>query len=257
MSSHGAVFHLHDGHGDHHENGQQSVVVIGNSADKQAQTVNAIHEAGNSGSPGRNGSDDTDGSGGSVDQISQLGTGNVVLIGQGTHNGTDGQAVEVVVDEDQAAQSDDAQLSGNAGLDVGNAPLTESGRTAGGIDQLNDEAQQHVEDQNADIPAVGQVHDDTIVKDMGNSAHKIEVGKHSSTNSDTQEQGRINFLGDQGKTDGDDGGQGSPNGVVSEAFAYFSGKATNAQQHGNAQPQKQDFHDLVAFHDKTLLFISL
>ena len=66
MSSHGAVFHLHDSHGDHHEQGQQSVVVVGDSADEQAQTVNTIHETGNSSSPGRDGSDDTDGSGSGI-----------------------------------------------------------------------------------------------------------------------------------------------------------------------------------------------
>ena len=254
MGSHGTKFHLHDGHDNHHEQGQQSVVVIGDSADKEIQTINAINKTGNSGSPGGDGSDDTDGSGGGVDQISQLSAGNIVLVGQGTHNSTDGQAVEIVVDKDQATQSNNRQLSGDTGLDVLNAPLTESGRTAGGVDQLNHNAQQHVEDQNTNVVGVRQVSDDTVVKDMGNGAHKVEVGKHSGANGNTQEQRGINFLGDQGQTDSDDGGQSSPQGVVSEAFAHFSGKTADAQQSGDAQSQKQDFHEFVAFHDKTLLF---
>ena len=92
---------------------------------------------------------------------------------------------------------------------------------------------------------------------MGDSAHKVEVGIHGSTDGDTQEQRRINFLGDQGEADSDNGGQSSPQGVVSEAFAHFSGKAADAHQSGNAQSQKQDFHEIFAFHDKTLLFCKI
>ena len=158
-----------------------------------------------------------------------------MLVSQRTHDGTDGQAVEIVVDEDQAAQSDNGQLSDHTALDAGDGPLTESSGAAGGVHQLDHGAQNDQEDQNTDVEAVRQVGDDTIIKDMGDRTHEIEVGIHSGANSNTQEQRGINFLGDQGQTDGDYRRQRSPQGVVSEAFALFGGEAGHTQQHDDAQ----------------------
>ena len=152
-----------------------------------------------------------------------------MLVSQRTHDGTDGQAVEIVVDEDQATQSDHGQLSDHTALDVGGGPFTESSGAAGSVHQLDHNAQDDQEDQNTDVVAVGQVGDDAVVKHMGDGAHEVEIGVHRGTDQDTKKQRGIHFLGDQGQTDGDHRRQRSPQGVVSEAFALFGGEAGHTQ----------------------------
>ena len=156
MDGHGAEVDLGHGQRDHHDDGQQGVEVVGNGGDEQGQTVGVavLRKAADGGGPGADGSDDAHRRGGGVDQVGQLGTGDVVLVGDRTHDAAHGQAVEVVVDEDQDAQADGGQLRADAGLDVGGGPLTEGGGTTSCVHQGDHNAQDDQENQDAYIPAV-------------------------------------------------------------------------------------------------------
>ena len=98
---HGAVVELAEGERKHHDDGEDGVEVIGNGAHKQIEAVHAVHKAGNGSRPGGDRRDDAHGRGGGVDEVGELCAGDAVLVRQGLHHGADGQAVEVVVDEDK------------------------------------------------------------------------------------------------------------------------------------------------------------
>ena len=102
MGQHGTVVDVQDGDDHDHQQGQQAVVVPGDLGYKQLDSVDAVglDVAGHGSGPGGHGSDHADGSGRGVDDVGQLGAGDLVGLGDGTHHGTHGQAVEVVVDED-------------------------------------------------------------------------------------------------------------------------------------------------------------
>ena len=59
----------------------------------------------------------------------------------GTHDGADGQAVEVVVDENKDAEHEGCEYSADAGLDMSLRPAPEGCRAAGHIDQRYDDAE--------------------------------------------------------------------------------------------------------------------
>ena len=223
MDGHGAEVGLGDGQGDHHEDGQQGIEVIRNGGDEQGDAVGVAlgGETGNSGCPGADGRDDADRSCGGVDQISQLGAGDVVGVSDGTHDGADGQAVEVVVYEDQHAQSDSGQLSAHTGLDVGGRPSAEGGGAAGVVHQGDQGAQDDQEDQDTHVGGVRQHRDHTVgcvidflEEDVVESTLEGEPGIEQGADDDTDEQGAVDFLGDQSQDDGDDRGEQSPEGCV-------------------------------------------
>ena len=136
-----------------------------------------------------------------------------MLVGDRTHDGTNSQAVEVVIDEDQHAQDGGGDHSAGAGLDVLGSPAAVSSGTASLVDQADHHAQNHQEQQDAHVPGVGQL-DDHHVEGVGDHAPGVEVGVQQSAGQDTDEQGGIDLLGDQSQTDGDDGGQQSPDGGI-------------------------------------------
>ena len=136
-----------------------------------------------------------------------------MLVSHGTHDGADGQAVEVVVDEDDTAQDGSGNHSADAGLDVGLSPAAVSSGAAGLVDQADHHAQDNQEDQDTDVPGVGQL-DDHDVEGVGDHTPDVEVGVQQSTGQDADEQGGVDLLGDQGQADGDDGGQQGPDGGV-------------------------------------------
>ena len=75
---------------EYHDKSQQGVYVKGNGADKDHQTV-TLQLARNGGRPAGDGCDDTNGSGGGVNDVGQLRSGDLELVGDGAHNGTDRQ----------------------------------------------------------------------------------------------------------------------------------------------------------------------
>ena len=119
-----------------------------------------------------------------------------MAVGDRQHDGTHGQAVEVVIDENQDTQNEGSQLSAHAGLDVGLGPATEGGGATGLVDQRNHHAQQNQENQDTNIPGVTDLSDQNI-GGVGDHAPGIEIGIQQRTGQNTDEQGRIYFLGDQ------------------------------------------------------------
>ena len=121
-----------------------------------------------------------------------------MLIGQGAHNRTDRQTVEVVVNEDENAKRKGGKRGTNLGVHVRLCPLTEGLRTACAVHQSDHDTEDHKEDK--DTCGIGNRRDKAIVDDVIKRAGKRVVGGEERTKNDTDKQGRINLLGDQGKS---------------------------------------------------------
>lgn len=214
IPGHGAELHLHQHHADHHGDGEQGVEVIGDGADEQVEALAVLGEAGHGGGPGGDGGDDADGGGGGVDEVGQLGPGDILFVGDGPHDGAHGEAVKIVVNEDQTAQQDGGQLSPGPGFDVLLGPAAEGGGAARLVHQAHHGAQNDQEDQDSHVVAVGQRGHDTVAEGVEYGALKGEVGVEQSAHQNTDEQGGINLLGNQGQGDGDHRGQQGHGGVV-------------------------------------------
>ena len=217
MGQHGAVVDVQQGDDHDHDQSQQAVVVPGDLLDEHLDTVDGVRVdvAGNGGGPGGHGSDHADGSGGSVDDVSQLGAGDLVGLGDGTHDSADSQAVEIVVDEDQDAQQHGHQLRTSAAGDGLLGPAAEGLRAAALVHQVNHDAQNHQEHDDTHVIAVGQNGDDTVVgtHQRHSGVPGSEAGVQQRAHQAAQEQGGIHFLRDQGQHDGNDGGQQGPEGT--------------------------------------------
>ena len=74
-----------------------------------------------------------------------------MFVGDGTHNAADCQAVEVVVDEDQAAKADRCELRAFSGFDFLGRPVAEGSAAAGAVHELDHDAQNDQEYQNAHV----------------------------------------------------------------------------------------------------------
>ena len=162
MLVHGAVLYLHHDHEDHHGDGEQGIIVIRNRLDEQSDAVLALYETGDRCSPGRDRSDDTDRSCGRVDQVCELCTGDLVLVSYGAHHAADCQTVKIVVDEDQAAEADGGELRAFSAGDLFRSPVSECSTAAGAVHQLNHDAQDYQEHQDAHVVGVGENRNDTV-----------------------------------------------------------------------------------------------
>ena len=137
-----------------------------------------------------------------------------MAVGDGAHNAAHGQTVEVVVDEDQHAQSEGCHLCAGAGLHMLLSPAAKSSGTAGSVDQGHHDAQQNQEDQNTCVPAVAHIGDQAVVYNSVECADHIKVSVQQSAGQNADEQGAVNLLGDQSQHDGDDGRRQSHKGAV-------------------------------------------
>ena len=201
---HGAVLYLHHDHEDHHGDGEQGVVVIRDGLDEQRDAVLALYETGDRCSPGGDRSDDADGSCGRVDQVSELGAGDLVLVRDGAHYAADCQTIKIVVDEDQAAEADGGELRAFSACDLLRSPVSECSTAAGAVHQLNHDAQDYQEHQDAHVVGVGENCNDAVIEDMVQGPLEVITRIQESAGNDTDEQGAVNFLGDQCQRDGDD-----------------------------------------------------
>ena len=138
-------------------------------------------------------------------------------IGNGTHNRTNGQAVEIVIDEDQHTQQEGCDQRACLGFDVGFSPTTECLRTAGTVDQGNDDTQYNQEDE--DTGAVSNSGDQTVIDDGIYRTTEIVSCVQQSTDQNTDEQRGVNLLGDQCQSNGNDRGKQCPCCLCSTAFA--------------------------------------
>ena len=124
---HRAIVDFQQGNSHHHQNGQQCVKVKRDGPDKQIQPLAVLRKSRHRRSPGRNGGNDTHRSGRSINEIGQLCPGNPMLVRHRTHDAAHGQAVKVVINEDQAAQNNRGQLGAYPGLDMGLRPPAKGG----------------------------------------------------------------------------------------------------------------------------------
>ena len=249
MGQHRAVVNVEHGDDDDHDEGQNAVVVPGNLAQEHGNTRAGEafgHVGRNSGGPGGHGSQHAHGGGGGVNDVRQLGAGNVVALGDGTHNSAHGQAVEVVVDEDQHAQQHGQQLCAAAGLDRLGGPAAKRGRTAGLVHQVHHDAQDDQEDDDGNIDGVD--HANAAVVTSANQVHHRlpggEVGQQQRTDQAAQEQRGIHFLADQSQGDGHHGGEQRPGG--GDEARTVVGDLADGQRHDDDR-QGYAIRDLCTF----------
>ena len=141
-----------------------------------------------------------------------------MLVGDGPHDRAHGEAVEVVVDEDQAAQEDGGQLGPRPGLDVLLGPAAEGGGAARLVHQAHQGAQDDQEDEDAHVVAVGQLGHDAPAEHVVDGPLEAEVGEQQAAHHDADEQGGVHLLGDQGQADGHHRRQQGQGGVVELAL---------------------------------------
>ncbi|MPN00401.1 hypothetical protein SDC9_147595 [bioreactor metagenome] len=135
MDGHGAKIHLHHHQSDHHDDGQQGVIVIGDGADKQRKAGPVVHKGADGGSPRGDGRDNTNRRGGGVDQIGQLRTGDVVAVRHGEHHAAHGEAVKIVVNKNQNTQHNGGELRARPGFNVLLRPAAKGRGAAGAVHQ--------------------------------------------------------------------------------------------------------------------------
>jgi len=155
-----------------------------------------------------------------------------VALGDGTHNGAHGQAVEIVVDEDQHAQQHGHQLRAAAGLHGLGGPAAEGGGTAGLVHQVHHDAQHHQEDQDGDVDGIDHAHALTGADKIHHHLPGLEIRQQQGAGQAAQEQGRIHFLADQGQGNGHDRREQGPTGG-DEAAAIV----------GNLRDDQCDYND--------------
>ena len=217
MGQHGAVVDVHHRqHHDHHQR-QQTVVVPRDLLDEHLDAVDGVglYIAGYRRRPRGHWGDHAHRGRRGVDEVGQLGTGNLVALGDGPHHSAHRQAVEVVVDEDQHAQQHGQQLCGAPGLYGLGGPASEGLRSAALVHQIHHDAQRHQKDDDAHVAAVGQHGDDTVVcaHQRHNGVPWGKLGVQQSAHQTPQKQGRVDLLADQGQHDGHDGRQQGPEGT--------------------------------------------
>jgi len=86
-----------------------------------------------------------------------------VAFGNGAHNGADGEAVEIIVNEDEYAEEHGEKLSGTAGLDGFLRPAAEGFASAALVHQIDHYAKHYQEYDNAHISGVRQNGYDAVV----------------------------------------------------------------------------------------------
>ena len=202
VQTHRAVVELHEHERDDEHEREQRVEVVRNGAHEQIKAVVVLDDAGNGGGPRGDRRDHANGRGRGVDEIGELGTGDLVPVGDRQHDRADGQAVEVVVNEDQDAEQEGGEHRADAALDVGLGPAAEGGAAAGAVDERDHGAEDDEEEH--DAGAVGDGGRQPLVHDGVKRAERAEVGEKQRAEQNADKQRRVNFLRDEREDDGDD-----------------------------------------------------
>ena len=171
-----------------------------------------------------------------------------MLVRHGTHDAAHGEAVEIVVNEDQHAQQDGGQLRAHAGFDVGLGPAAKGGAAARLVHQGHHHAQQHQENQDAQVVGVGHGGDEAAAEQPVHGVFQMEVIQQQRPGGDAHEQGGVYFLGNQGQHDGDDGRHQRPEAVQKRAdrfhrFGHFLSPLREAGEHGQRRHGEQTDKD--------------
>ena len=202
VQAHRAVVELHEDERDDEHEREQRVEIVRNGAHEQVKAVVVLDDAGHGGRPGGDRRDHAHGRGRGVDEIGELGAGDLVPVGDGQHDRADGQAVEVVVDEDEHAEQEGGEHRADTGLDVGLGPAAEGGGAAGAVDKRDHGAEDDKEEHDTGVVGNGGHH--AVVDDGVKAGDRVEVGVKQCAEQDAHEQRRVNFLRDEREDDGDD-----------------------------------------------------
>ena len=202
VQAHRAVVELHEDERDDEHEREQRVEVIRNGAHEQVEAVVVLDDAGHGGRPGGDRRDHAHGRGRCVDEVGKLGAGDLVPVGDGQHDRADGQAVEVVIDENEDAKQEGSEQGTGAGLDVGLGPAAEGGGAAGAVDKRDHGAEDDKEEHDTGVVGNGGHH--AVVDDGVKAGDRVEVGVKQCAEQDADEQRRVNFLRDEREDDGDD-----------------------------------------------------
>ena len=200
---HRTVIEAHDGESDNENDGQERVEVIGDSLNEELNTGNTGVEilcgGGNCCCPGGDGSDHADRSCGCVDNESELCAGDLLTVSDRAHDGADGEAVEIVINENHNAEEEGCKQSTYAGMNMLCSPLAECRGAAGEVNESNHDSEQNKEHENTGIPTVSNSTDKAIVDHGVQSADRVETCHEEGTDKNTDEEGGISFLCDKGK----------------------------------------------------------
>ena len=131
-------------------------------------------------------------------------------IGDGAHDVADGQAVEIVVDEDKDAQEEGGQLCAAACLHMLARPLAECVRGACAAQKRGNDSQGHEEDEDAGADLHGG--DDACLDNDIDGVDGLEVCDKQASEEDADEEGGVDLLRDEGEPDCDDWRQNRPQG---------------------------------------------
>ena len=201
MFFHQSEIDVEAGDEDNGGDGEQRIQIIGDRADEQGQPVGPFHYACYSSSPGGDRSDHTDRSSCGVDEIGKLCAGHIVLVCNRTHNASDGQTVKIIIHKDQRTQCEGRQKGSPAGSDLFLCPFSVGSGAAGFVHEDDDGSQNDQEDQDPHMPAVGQRSDESVAEHGRICGYDVEIGDKECRRHDSDEQGTVDFFGDQRKDD--------------------------------------------------------
>ena len=194
------------------------------------------------GGPGADGGQDAHRGGGGVDDKGQLLPGDPAAVGDGLHDGPHRQAVEIVVQEDQAAQARRSRYRPPAGPHPAGGPLPEGPGAAGPGKQHHNGPQQHVKEEDLQVDALHQGQEQGLKAAPGGKALRQQCSHHAPG-----QQGGIHLLGGKGQHNGHRRRQQRPAGGRKRGRAAAIGKGDGAQQHQRRRqhrppPAEGSFH---------------
>ena len=203
MNCHGAVIHAGNGQKDHHDDGQDGIKIIGNRSDKEIEPVAFVHIAGNSRCPGRNRGDNADRCCGGIDHIGKFCSGYLCIVRYRPHYRAHCQTVKIVINENDDTQSDGRQLDSCPAFDMLSCPESECRRPSRLVHEGYHNAQDHQEYQDTYIVGIRKNGYDSIIEYMEKRSFKIKIRVEEPSHKDSDEEGGVYLLGQQGQSDGD------------------------------------------------------
>ena len=210
MPGHGAEIQFQEDDAQDEDERQQGVEIVGDGPEEEFLSIEsgALGEGGDGGGPTGDGGDHADGSGSGVDEVGQFCAGDPVGVRDGAHDAAHGQAVEIVVDENQHPQEEGSQAGARAALHVLVGPLSEGRRRAGLVDEGGHDPQHHQEDE--DARPVGDGGQEALVDHGVEGLHQVEIAAQEAAHEDADEEGGVDLLGDQRQSNGDHRGENRP-----------------------------------------------
>ena len=140
----------------------------------------------------------------------------------GTHNASDGKAVEIVVDKDEYSQNEGGDHRADAGFDMCVRPASESGRSAGFVDKSDEYSEDNEEKEYS--RGTGYSGDKTVVQQSIKRSDRFPVAGEKASENDTDKERRIDLFCDKSESNSDKGRQHcNESGIIFAACLNRSG----------------------------------